>query len=134
MGYRESVQFQRATYIPCRSQKGSIESVILPDCLNAGLMLMYRYTLNLQLLEGGNAMRIIRVITVIMAVVFALNMAACCGPDTTEVKKTEIISQPTVGQQLEDLDKAYKNGAITKEEYDKTKQDILNRVAQPKTK
>ena len=80
-------------------------------------------------------MRIIRVITVIMAVVFALNMAACCGPDnTTEVKKTEIISPPTVGQQLEDLDKAYKNGAITKEEYDKTKQDILNRVAQPKTK
>jgi len=80
-------------------------------------------------------MRIIRVITVIMAVVFALNMAACCGPDnTTEVKKTEVINQPTVGQQLEDLDKAYKNGAITKEEYDKTKQDILNRVAQPKTK
>jgi len=39
-------------------------------------------------------MRIIRVITVIMAVVFALNMAACCGPDTTEVKKTEII-RPT---------------------------------------
>ena len=80
-------------------------------------------------------MRIIRVIIVIMAVVFALNMAACCGPDnTTEVKKTEVINQPTVGQQLEDLDKAYKNGAITKEEYDKTKQDILNRVAQPKTK
>ena len=71
-------------------------------------------------------MRIIRVITVIMAVVFALNMAACCGPDnTTEVKKTEVINQPTVGQQLEDLDKAYKNGAITKEEYDKTKKDIL---------
>jgi uncharacterized membrane protein len=79
-------------------------------------------------------MRIIRVLTVIMAVVFALNMAACCGPDTTEVKKTEVINQPTVGQQLEDLDKAYKNGAITKEEYDKTKQDILNRVAQPKAK
>ena len=66
-------------------------------------------------------MRIIRVITVIMAVVFALNMAACCGPDnTTEVKKTEVISPPTVGQQLEDLDKAYKNGSITKQEYDKT--------------
>ena len=74
-------------------------------------------------------MRIIRVITVIMAVVFALNMAACCGPDTTEVKKTEIISPPTVGQQLEDLDKAYKNGAITKEEYEKTKKGILEKSA-----
>lgn len=74
-------------------------------------------------------MRIIRVITVIMAVVFALNMVACCGPDTTEVKKTEIISPPTVGQQLEDLDKAYKNGAITKEEYEKTKKGILEKSA-----
>jgi hypothetical protein len=79
-------------------------------------------------------MRIIRVITVIIAVVFALNMAACCGPDTTttEVKKTEIISPPTVGQQMEDLDKAYKSGSITKPEYDKLKQDIMNKAAQPK--
>ena len=74
-------------------------------------------------------MRIIRVVTVIMAVVFALNMAACCGPDTTEVKKTEVINQPTVGQQLEDLDKAYKNGAITKEEYEKTRKGILEKSA-----
>jgi uncharacterized membrane protein len=77
-------------------------------------------------------MRIIRVITVIMAVVFALNFVACCGPDTTEVKKTEIISPPTVGQQMEDLDKAYKSGSITKPEYDKLKQDIMNKAAQPK--
>jgi len=116
-------------FIPRRTGEGSIEKIILPDCLNAGLMLMYRYTHNLQLLEGGMPMRIIRVVTVIMAVVFALNMAACCGPDTTEVKKTEIISQPTVGQQLEDLDKAYKNGAITKEEYEKTKKGILEKSA-----
>jgi uncharacterized membrane protein len=75
-------------------------------------------------------MRIIRVITVIMAVVFALNMAACCGPDnTTDIKKTEIINQPTVGQQLEDLEKAYKNGAITKEEYEKTRKGILDKAA-----
>jgi len=57
-------------------------------------------------------------------------MAACCGGDTaTEVKKTEIINQPTVGQQLEDLEKAYKNGAITKEEYEKTKKGILEKAA-----
>jgi hypothetical protein len=77
-------------------------------------------------------MRIIRVLTVIMAVVFALNIAACCGPDTTEIKKTEIISQPTIGQQMEDLDKAYKSGSITKQEYDKLRQDIMNKAAQPK--
>jgi hypothetical protein len=37
-----------------------------------------------------------------------------------------------VGDQLQDLDTAYKNGAITKQEYDKLKQDIMNKAAQPK--
>ncbi|MCU0555335.1 MAG: SHOCT domain-containing protein [Syntrophales bacterium] len=74
-------------------------------------------------------MRATRILVVLMALVFGLNMAACCGPDTTEVKKTEIINQPTVGQQLEDLEKAYKNGAITKEEYEKTKKGILEKAA-----
>ena len=75
-------------------------------------------------------MRATRILVVLMAVVFGLTIAACCGPDTTtEVKKTEIINQPTVGQQLEDLEKAYKNGAINKEEYEKTKQGILQKAA-----
>jgi hypothetical protein len=33
---------------------------------------------------------------------------------------------------MEDLDKAYKSGSITKPEYDKLKQDIMNKAAQPK--
>ncbi len=74
-------------------------------------------------------MRSARILAVLIAIVFGLNMAACCGPDTTEVKKTEIINQPTVGQQLEDLEKAYKNGAISKEEYEKTKKGILEKAA-----
>ena len=75
-------------------------------------------------------MRATRMLVVLMAIVFGLTIAACCGPaTTTEVKKTEIINQPTVGQQIEDLDKAYKNGAITKEEYEKTKKGILEKAA-----
>jgi hypothetical protein len=74
-------------------------------------------------------MKATRLFAVVLAVVFGLSMVACCGPDTTEVKKTEIINQPTVGQQLEDLEKAYKNGAITKEEYEKTKKGILEKAA-----
>jgi hypothetical protein len=70
-----------------------------------------------------------------MAAVFALNIAACCGGGnhTTE-KQTQVISQPTVGDQLQDLDNAYKNGAITKQEYDKLKQDIINKGAAPPAK
>ena len=75
-------------------------------------------------------MKATNLFAVVLAVVFGLSMVACFGPDnTTEIKKTEIINQPTVGQQIEDLDKAYKNGAITKEEYEKTKKGILEKAA-----
>lgn len=73
-------------------------------------------------------MRTVKVLAVIMAIVFGLNIAACCGPDNkTEIKKTDIISQPTVGKQLEDLNTAFKNGAITQEEYEKLKKGIIEK-------
>ncbi len=75
-------------------------------------------------------MKATRLFAVILAVVFGLGVVACCGPDNaTEIKKTEVINQPTIGQQLEDLDKAYKNGAINKEEYEKTRKGILEKAA-----
>jgi hypothetical protein len=79
-------------------------------------------------------MKTARLLALFMAILFALNIAACCGGDKTTVqeKQTQVINQPTVGDQLQDLDKAYKNGAITKEEYDKLKQSIMNKAAQPK--
>ncbi|HTZ40201.1 MAG TPA: SHOCT domain-containing protein [Syntrophales bacterium] len=80
-------------------------------------------------------MRFMKVCVLFVSVVFALNIAACCGGGTTvQEKQTQVISQPTVGDQLDDLDKAYKNGAITKEEYDKLKKDIMNKAAQPQPK
>jgi hypothetical protein len=78
-------------------------------------------------------MRFAKLCTVLMAVVFALNIAACIGGgDTTVHEKQTQVSQPTVGDQLQSLDKAYKNGSITKEEYEKLKQDIMNKAAQSK--
>jgi hypothetical protein len=79
-------------------------------------------------------MRFAKLCIVLMAVVFALNIAACCGGDKTVEKQTQVISQPTVGDQLQDLDNAYKSGAITKQEYDKLKQDIMNKAAQQPAK
>lgn len=74
-------------------------------------------------------MKAAKLFAVVLSIVFGLSVVACCGPDnTTEIKKTEIINQPTVGQQLEDLEKAFKNGAITKEEYDKAKKGILEKA------
>jgi len=78
-------------------------------------------------------MKTARLLVVLMAIVFGLNIVACCGGDkTVQEKQTQVISQPTVGDQLQDLDKAYKNGSITKEEYEKLKQDIINKAAQTK--
>jgi membrane peptidoglycan carboxypeptidase len=41
--------------------------------------------------------------------------------------KTTNTSTGTVGQQLIDLDRAYKDGVITKEQYDKMKKEIIRR-------
>jgi len=71
-------------------------------------------------------MTYIRGCALLAVLVFGLSLAGCCGGSDTTVKKTEIINTPTVGKQLEDLDQAYKSGAITKEEYEKTRQNLLN--------
>ncbi len=80
-------------------------------------------------------MKTAKLMTLLMTIVFVLNIAACCGGSktTVEEKQTQVITQPTVGDQMQDLDKAYKSGAITKEEYEKLKKDIMNKAAaQPK--
>jgi hypothetical protein len=75
-------------------------------------------------------MRFTKLCVVLMAVVFIFNIAACCGDEGTTVQKqTQVINQPTVGDQLQDLDKAYKSGSITKEEYEKLRQDIMTKGA-----
>lgn len=69
---------------------------------------------------------------VVAVLVFGLSLAGCCGGSDTTVKKTEIISTPTLGKQLEDLDSAYKSGAISKEEYEKTRQNLLDQAGKEK--
>ena len=46
-----------------------------------------------------------------------------CG-STTKVTQS---AQTTLGQQLIDLDKAYKQGIITEKEYEKTKKELLKK-------
>jgi hypothetical protein len=78
-------------------------------------------------------MKAAKLLTVLMAIAFALNVAACCGGgNNVQEKQTQVTSQPTVGDQLQDLDKAYKSGAITKEEYDKLRKDVMDKAAQTK--
>ena len=45
-----------------------------------------------------------------------------CGSST----KTEVKSSQTLGQELMDLDEAFKKGVITEKEYQKARKDLLS--------
>jgi hypothetical protein len=58
--------------------------------------------------------------------VFTLNLGGCCGGGG----ETKVITAPaapttTLGQELQDLEEAYKKGAITKEEYENAKKKLM---------
>ncbi|MCF8031837.1 MAG: gas vesicle protein GvpG [Desulfarculaceae bacterium] len=60
-----------------------------------------------------------------LSLLFTLGLASLPGCGGADVKtQTTTVSE---GQQLIDLQKAYKSGAITKEQYDDQKQKILDR-------
>jgi hypothetical protein len=55
-------------------------------------------------------------------------LGGCCCPGGGGSAKTETtINTTTTGQQLIDLQKAYESGAISEKEYNKQKQDILDK-------
>ena len=66
----------------------------------------------------------------LITVLVALSMGGCCCPGsggsaTTKAETT--INSTTTGQQLIDLQKAYESGAITETQYNKEKQEILDK-------
>ncbi len=59
--------------------------------------------------------------TAVAATAILLTLPACGG----KTVKVESADSTTVGQELQDLDKAYRDGIITKSEYEKSKKRIL---------
>lgn len=68
-------------------------------------------------------MRLIRVCALALAVLMCVNIIACGG--WKETKSESITITTTLGQELQDLEKAYKDGIITEKEYEKAKQRII---------
>ena len=69
-------------------------------------------------------MKFMRVCVVIILLFSGVGFIGCGGRGGgggTEIKA----KQTTLGQELTDLDKAYKDGIITEKEYNKAKKDIL---------
>jgi hypothetical protein len=70
-------------------------------------------------------MKLIKWLVVVLILAVGLSLWGCCGggKDTVVVPQ----SQPatTLGGELQDLDNAYKQGAITKDEYEAAKKKLI---------
>jgi hypothetical protein len=65
-------------------------------------------------------MKFLRVCVIIILLLSGVGFMGC-GGGGAQVKA----KQTTLGQELSDLDKAYKDGIITEKEYNKAKNDLL---------
>lgn len=68
-----------------------------------------------------NALRYCAVLTMVATI-----LGGCCGGGT-KVHSTTTTTTTTTGQQLLDLKKAYESGAITEDQYNKMKQEIIEK-------
>jgi hypothetical protein len=73
-------------------------------------------------------MKLFRICALALIVLMSLNFMACGGGTKTDVV-TET-STTTLGQELQDLDKAYKDGIITEKEYKKAKEKLIKKKTQ----
>jgi hypothetical protein len=65
-------------------------------------------------------------ILVLTLIFFAFVISGCCGGGSKETKVvTESTHTTTTGQELQDLKKAFDEGAISEEEYETAKKKIL---------
>jgi len=70
-------------------------------------------------------MRKIRILALLLFVLVSVNFVACGGGGKTDVKSEPSTITTTLGQELQDLDKAYKDGIITKKEFEKAKKRLI---------
>lgn len=68
-------------------------------------------------------MKIKQLVMLFLTLVLTAVLTASCGGGDSTLKA----STTTMGQELSDLKKAYSEGIITEKEYEKSKQNILDR-------
>jgi len=71
-------------------------------------------------------MKFLRMWALVLIVLVTAGFTACGGKEAqSDVKAVTITT--TLGQELQDLDKAYKDGIITQKEYEKAKKALLEK-------
>ncbi len=71
-------------------------------------------------------MRFVRIFALVLTVILCVTFIAC-GSGKKETKAGSITVTTTLGQELQDLDKAYKDGIITEKEYEKAKKALIEK-------
>ena len=71
-------------------------------------------------------MKFFKFCALIVVVAVCLNFAAC-GKNKTDVKSEPSTVTTTLGQELLDLKKAYKDDIITQKEYEKAKKRLIEK-------
>lgn len=65
-------------------------------------------------------MRLFRVCTLFILIIVGVGLAGCGGGDVTTKNYTT-----TLGQELQDLEQAYKDGIITEKQYEDSKKKMI---------
>lgn len=68
-----------------------------------------------------------RVAAAIVMLALVASLAGCCGGSKTVEKTPVNVQTQTTGDQLIDLQKAYQSGAIDEKQYNKMKQEIIDK-------
>ena len=69
---------------------------------------------------------------VVMMLIVGAYLVGCCGGKKETVVVPQSQSTTTLGQELQDLDEAYKKGAITKDEYEAAKKKLIEQRSKEK--
>ncbi|CAB1077714.1 hypothetical protein D1AOALGA4SA_5498 [Olavius algarvensis Delta 1 endosymbiont] len=71
-------------------------------------------------------MRFLRICALMVIILVSVNFTAC-GGSNKDVKSEPSTVTTTLGQELQDLNKAYKDGIITQKEYEKAKERLIEK-------
>ena len=63
-------------------------------------------------------MKLTRALAAVLIVVVGLYLGGCCGSSKEVIVPQSQTTTTTLGQELQDLEEAYKKGTITKDEYE----------------
>ena len=83
----------------------------------------------ISLKEGIETMKLLRILAVVFMIVMGLGLAGC-GGGGAKLQSNQSNYSTTLGQELKDLEDAYKKGIITEKQYEDAKKKLIEQRTQ----